>query len=196
VTYKDKGEEEGEEEEEDDKGELSGGAPLLLEPMGNMGMPTHLKLSAGASQRSNLGAIADTFSVITEIVKTTRSDDIHIDTLWDSQVGIRIAEFGRALLLSNWADLPNDTHSLTSGSIARVRDTFTYCFKGAPAEAIVPPTPVTLAAAVPPPSTRELSVHPMELDQDLLADGPEFSTPKAPSKKAQGKRKEGASGTF
>jgi hypothetical protein len=81
VTHKDEGEEEGEEEEEDDEGEPSGGAPLLLEPMGNMGMPTHLKLSSGASQWSNLAAIADAFSVITEIIKTTRSDNLPIDTL-------------------------------------------------------------------------------------------------------------------
>jgi hypothetical protein len=36
----------------------------------------------------------------------------------------------------------------------------------------------------------------MELDLDLLADGLEVATPRAPSKKAQGKRKEGATGTF
>jgi hypothetical protein len=85
--------------------------------MGNMGMPTHLKLSAGAFQQSNLAAITDAISVITEVIKTTRSDDLPIDTLQDSQVGICIAEFGRALSLYNWADLPNDVCPLTSGSI-------------------------------------------------------------------------------
>jgi hypothetical protein len=50
VTRKEGEEEEGEEEDDEDEGEPSGGAPLQLEPMGNMGMPTYLKLSAGASQ--------------------------------------------------------------------------------------------------------------------------------------------------
>jgi hypothetical protein len=81
VTCKDKGEEDGEEEEEDDKGEPSGGAPLSLEPMGDMGVPTHLKLSSGASQVSNLAAIADAFHTITEVIKSTRADDLPIDTL-------------------------------------------------------------------------------------------------------------------
>jgi hypothetical protein len=192
-----KGEEEGEEEEdEEEEGELSGSAPLPLEPIGDMSVPTHLKLSAGASQQSNLAAIADAIHTITEVIKTTKSDDFSIDTLRDSQVGIHLVEFSCALSLSNWADLPNDTHPLTSGSIARVSDTFSYCFRGAPAEAIVPPTPVTPAAAAPPPPTQELLVHPMELDLDLLADGLEVVIPRAPSKKAQEKRKEGASGTF
>jgi hypothetical protein len=101
VTHKDEGEEEGEEEEEEDEGEPTGGAPLLLEPMGNMGMPMHLKLSAGASQQSNLATIADAFSVIMEIIKTTRSNDLPIETLRESQVRIHIMEFGHALLLSN-----------------------------------------------------------------------------------------------
>jgi hypothetical protein len=92
--------------------------------------------------------------------------------------------------------LPNDIHPLTSGSVTRVKDTFSYCFRGAPAEAIVPPTPATPVAAVLPPSTQELLVHLMELDLDFPANGPEVTTPRAPSKKAQGKRKEGASGTF
>jgi hypothetical protein len=39
-------------------------------------------------------------------------------------------------------------------------------------------------AAAPPPPTRELSVHPMELDLDLPANGLEVATPRAPSKKA------------
>jgi hypothetical protein len=107
-----------------------------------------------------------------------------------------MVEFGRTLSLSNWADLPNDSRPLAGGSFARVSDTFSYCFKGAPVEAIVPPTPVAQAAAAPPPSTQELLVHPMELDLDLPANSPEVATPRAPSKKAQGKRKEGSSGTF
>jgi hypothetical protein len=127
VTYK--GEEEEDEEEE---GESSGGAPLHLEPMGNMGMPMHLKLSSGASQASNLATIADTFNTIMEIIKTTRSDDLPIETLQDSQVGVHIVEFGCALSLSNWADLPNDTCPLISGSFASVKDTLLYCFRGAP----------------------------------------------------------------
>jgi hypothetical protein len=192
-----KGEEEGEEEEDKkEEGELSGGAPLQLEHIGDMGVPMHLKLSAGASQQSNLAAITDAISTIMEVIKTTRSDNLPIKTLQDSQVRIHLAELGCVLLLSNWADLPNDIRPLTSGSIARVKDTFSYCFKGAPTEAIIPPTPVALAAAAPPPSTQELSVHPMELDLDLPADGPEVAIPRAPSKKAQGKRKESASGTF
>jgi hypothetical protein len=97
VTQKDEGEKEGEEEEEEEEGESTEGVPLLLEPMGNMGMPTHLKLSAGASQQSNLAAIADTISVIMGVIKTTRSDDLPIDTLQDSQVGIHIVEFSHVL---------------------------------------------------------------------------------------------------
>jgi hypothetical protein len=107
-----------------------------------------------------------------------------------------MVKFSRALSLSYWADLPNDTHPLISRSFASVKDIFSYCFRGAPSEAIVPPTPAALVAAVPPPPNWELLVHPMELDPDLPADGPEVATPRAPSKKAQGKRKEGASGTF
>jgi hypothetical protein len=100
VTHK--GEEEGEEEEdEEEEGESSGGAPLQLEPMGDMGMPTYLKLLPGASQASNLAAIADTFNTIMEIIKTTRSDNLPIDTLQGSQVGVHIAEFGHTLSLSN-----------------------------------------------------------------------------------------------
>jgi hypothetical protein len=165
VTRKGEEEEDGEEEDEEEEGESSGGAPLPLEPMGDMGVPTLLKLSSGASQASNLAAIMDTFHTITEVIKSTRADDLPITTLQDSQVGLCIAEFGRALSLSNWADLPNDSHPLSGGLFARVSDTFSYCFKDAPVEAIVPPTPVAqTAAAAPPPPIRELSVHPMELD--------------------------------
>jgi hypothetical protein len=196
VTRKGKEEEEGEEEKEEEEGELPGGVPLLLEPMGDMGVPTHLKLSSGASQASNLAAIADVFHTITEVIKSTRADDLPITTLRDSQVGLRMAEFGHVLSLSNWADLPNDSRPLSGSSFARVSDTFSYCFKGAPIEAIIPPTPVTQTAAAPPPPIWEPSVHLMELDQDLLANGPEVATPRAPSKKAQGKRKKGSSGTF
>jgi hypothetical protein len=163
VTRKDEGEEEGEEEEEKDEGKPSGGTSLLLEPMGNMGMPTYLKLSVGASQQSNLATIANTFSIITEVIKTTRSDDLPIDTLWDLQVGIHMVEFGCALLLFNWADLPNDIHPLASGSLARVKDTFSYCFRDAPTEVIIPPIPVIPVVTVPPSSTWELSVHLIEL---------------------------------
>jgi hypothetical protein len=49
VTCKGEEEEEGEEEDEEEEGESSGGAPLPLEPMGDMGAPTLLKLSPGAS---------------------------------------------------------------------------------------------------------------------------------------------------
>jgi hypothetical protein len=184
VTHKEGEEEEGEEEDEEEEGESAGGVLLLLEPMGDMGMPTHLKLSAGASQQSNLAAIASVISIVTEILKTTNSEDLSIKTLWEAQIGICLAEFGRALLLSNWADLPNDIHPLASGSVTIVRDTFSYCFRGAPTEAIIPPTPVAPAVAAPPLSTWKTSVHPMELDLDILADGPEFATPKALSKKA------------
>jgi hypothetical protein len=197
VTCKGEEEEEGEKEDEEEEGEPSGGVPLPLEPMGDMGMLIHLKLSSGASQASNLATIADAFNTITEVIKSTRADDLPITTLRDLQIGLRIAEFGRTFSLSNWVDLPNDSCPLSGGSFARVSNTFSYCFKGAPIEAIIPPTPVAqTAAAVPLPPIREHSVHPMELDQNLPADGPEVTIPRAPSKKAQGKRKEGASGTF
>jgi hypothetical protein len=81
VTCKEKEEEDGKEEEEEEEGELSGGIPLPLEPMGDMGMPTHLKLLPGASQASNLAAIADAFHTITEVIKSTRTDDLPLITL-------------------------------------------------------------------------------------------------------------------
>jgi hypothetical protein len=71
VTHKGEEEGEGEEEEKEEEGESSGGAPLPLEPMGNMSVPTHLKLSSGASQASNLAAIVDAFHTITEVIKST-----------------------------------------------------------------------------------------------------------------------------
>jgi hypothetical protein len=81
VTRKGEKEEEGEEEDEKEEGEPSGGAPLPLEPMGDMGIPTLLKLLSGASQASNLAAIADAFNTITEVIKSTRADDLPITTL-------------------------------------------------------------------------------------------------------------------
>jgi hypothetical protein len=81
VTRKGEEEEDGEEEDEEEEGEPSGGVPLPLEPIGDMGVPTHLKLSPGASQVSNLAAIADTFNTITEIIKSTRADDLPPTTL-------------------------------------------------------------------------------------------------------------------
>jgi hypothetical protein len=119
VTCK-KGEEEGEEEDDEEEGESAGGAPLQLEPMGDMGVPTYLKLSAGASQQSNLATIASALSTVTEILKSTNSEDLPIDILQDSQVGICLVEFGCVLSLSNWADLPNDIHPLASSSVTRV----------------------------------------------------------------------------
>jgi hypothetical protein len=183
VTCKE-GEEEGEEEEEEDEGESAGGAPLQLKPMGNMGAPIYLKLSAGASQQSNLAAIVSAISTVTEVLKTTNSDNLSIKTLWELQVRLCLAEFGCTLSLSSWAALPNDIHPLASGSVTIVKNTFFYYFRGVPLEAIVPPIPVASVVAVPPPSTQELLVHLMELDVDIPANGPEFATPRAPSKKA------------
>jgi hypothetical protein len=100
VTCKE-GEEEGEEDDDDDEGESAGGIPLQLEPMGNMGMPTYLKLSARAFQQSNLAAITSALSIVTEILKSTNSEDLPIDILRDSQVGICLVEFGYALSLSS-----------------------------------------------------------------------------------------------
>jgi hypothetical protein len=74
VTHKGK-------EEEEEEGESSGGVPLPLEPMGDMGVPTHLKLSFRASQASNLAAIADAFHTIMEVIKTTRADNLPLITL-------------------------------------------------------------------------------------------------------------------
>jgi hypothetical protein len=81
VTRKGEEEEDGEEEDEEEEGEPSGGVPLPLEPMGDMGVPTLLKLSSGASQVSNLAAIADAFNTITEVIKFTRADNLPITTL-------------------------------------------------------------------------------------------------------------------
>jgi hypothetical protein len=119
--------------------------------MGNMGMATYLKLSAGASQQSNLAAIMSALSTVTDVLKTTNSEDLHIETLWESEIGICFAELGHALSLSSWANLLNDICPLASGLITTVKDTFSYCFRGAPTKAIVPPTPVAPMAAVPPP---------------------------------------------
>jgi hypothetical protein len=52
VTHKGE-EEKGEGEEDEEEGKSTGGVPLPLEPMGNMGVPTYLKLLSGASQVSN-----------------------------------------------------------------------------------------------------------------------------------------------
>jgi hypothetical protein len=81
VTRKGEEAEDGEEEEEEEEGESSGGVPLPLEPIGDIGMPMHLKLSSGASQMSNLAAIMDAFQTIMEIIKSTRTDDLPLTTL-------------------------------------------------------------------------------------------------------------------
>jgi hypothetical protein len=193
VSHREKGEEEGEDEEEKDEDALTGEGAPRLKPMDNMGIPTYLKLSGEASHLSNMAAIAGAISTITTVLRHESVRNVPSSVLEETQIGPHLMDLGCALLLSTWANLPNEISPRGSSAITTVEDTFFYCFKGAPLEAVIPPTPaVPVTAAVHSSSTRELLVHPMELDTDFPADGLEFTTPKAPSKKAKEKHREGA----
>jgi hypothetical protein len=195
VARKGEGEEGGEEEEDEEEEQLPGEGAPPLEPMGNMGMLTYLKLSEGVSHSTNMAAITGAINTITTDLRHKSARNIPLSVLEESQIGPHLADLGCALSLSQWADLPNKISPSGSRSITTVKDTF-YCFKGAPLEAIVSPTPVVpQAAAAPSSSAQELSVHLMDLDPEVPAEYLDLATPKAPSKRRdKGKQKEGASG--
>jgi hypothetical protein len=146
---------------------------------------------------ANMATIAGAISTITTVLRYESARSIPLSVLEKTQIGLHLADLGCALLLSQWADLPNEISPPGSSAITTVKDTFFYCFKVAPLEAIIPPTPAApQAVIVPSSSTQELSVYPMELDLDILAENPDLAMPKAPSKRRdKGKQKEGASGT-
>jgi hypothetical protein len=102
---KEKGEEEGEGSSKED------GEALTLEPMEDFGVPTRLRLTGKATPQNNMATISDALSIISNIIRTTGPGDVDSLVFTTVKLDPRLAEFGRALSVSSWADLPNDLFS-------------------------------------------------------------------------------------
>jgi hypothetical protein len=101
VAHKGEEEEGGEEEDEDEEEEqLPGGGAPPLEPMGNMGMPTYLKLSEGALHSTNMAAIAGAINTITTVLRHESTRNIPLSVLEESQIGLHLVDLGCALSIS------------------------------------------------------------------------------------------------